>query len=267
MLLGTMTETLDGRWAVVTGASSGFGVEFAKLLAARNANLVLVARHMEPMAALAEDLRRRHSVQVVVEGMDLSERGCGAELASRLDARGLVVDVLVNNAGYGIYGPFIEQPLDKVTNMLELNVIALTELTYVFAREMVRRRRGHILLTASMLGFQAVPGYAAYAATKGYVLLFAEALHRELKPHGVAVTALCPGPAATPFVGTAGQRRSFMLDRMMLQPAAVAKAGVRAMLRRRATVVPGFMSRAVVFLDRLMPRAMQRATLARALGG
>ena len=103
----------------------------------------------------------------------------------------------MNNAGYGLYGAFLDQPLEKIANMLQLNMITVTELTYVFARDMVKRRSGYILLTASLLGYQAVPGYAAYAATKAYVLLFGEALHQELEPHGVAVTALCPGISET----------------------------------------------------------------------
>jgi uncharacterized protein len=192
-------EDLDNRWALVTGASSGFGVQFAGLLAERKANLVLVARRTEPMERLAEELRQRHFVKVVVEGMNLSRAGVGAELKSRLDARSIPIDILVNNAGYGLYGAFLDQPLEKIADMLQLNMITVTELTYVFARDMVKRRSGHILLIASLLGYQAVPGYAAYAATKAYVLLFGEALHQELQPHGVSVTALCPGISATSF--------------------------------------------------------------------
>src|SRR5215510_12430582 len=124
-------ENLYNQWALVTGASSGFGVQFAKLLAERKANLVLVARRPEPMEKLAEELRRKHSVQVVVEAMDLSRTGVGAELKSRLDARGIPIDILVNNAGYGIYGAFLEQPLEKITDMLQLNMITVTELTLV----------------------------------------------------------------------------------------------------------------------------------------
>jgi short-subunit dehydrogenase len=192
-------EELDNKWALVTGASSGFGVQFAKLLAERKANLVLVARRTEPMERLAEELRQRHSVQVVVEGMDLSGMGVGAELKSRLDARGIPIDILVNNAGYGLYGAFLDQPLERITDMLQLNMITVTELTYIFAGVMVKRRGGHILLTASLLGYQAVPGYAAYAATKAYVLLFGEALHQELEQRGVTVTALCPVRNSHPF--------------------------------------------------------------------
>ena len=260
-------EDLDNRWALVTGASSGFGVQFASLLAERKANLVLVARRTEPMERLAEELRQRHFVQVIVEGMNLSRAGVGAELKSRLDARGIPIDILVNNAGYGLYGAFLDQPLEKTVDMLQLNMITVTELTYVFARDMVKRRGGHILLTASLLGYQAVPGYAAYAATKAYVLLFGEALHQELQPHGIAVTALCPGMSATSFGEVAGQRLSPLLRMMIMKPHPVAKAGVLAMLERRATVVPGFFNKAVVFLDRLMPRPMQRMILGKVIAG
>jgi short-subunit dehydrogenase len=260
-------EDLHNRWALVTGASSGFGVQFARLLAERKANLVLVARRTEPMERLAQELRQRNLVQVVVEGMDLSRAGVGAELKSRLDARGTPIDILVNNAGYGIYGPFLDQPLEKIADMLQLNMITVTELTYVFARDMVKRRGGHILLTASLLGYQAVPGYAAYAATKGYVLLFGEALHQELRPYGVAVTALCPGISATSFGEVAGQKSSPLLRMMLMKPYPVAKAGVLAMLERRATVVPGFLNKTAVFLDRLMPRPLQRLILGKVVAG
>jgi uncharacterized protein len=228
---------------------------------------VLVARLTEPMDRLAEELRQRHSVQVVVEGMDLSRVGVGAELKARLDARGTPVEILVNNAGYGLYGAFLDQPLEKITGMLQLNMVTLTELTYIFARDMVKRRSGHILLTASLLGYQAVPGYAAYAATKAYVLLFGEALHQELKPHGVAVTALCPGISETSFGEVAGQKLSPLLKIMLMKPQPVAKAGVLAMLGGRATVVPGFLNKATVFLDRLMPRRMQRMVLGKVVAG
>ena len=260
-------EDLRGKWALVTGASSGFGVEFAKLLAERNANLVLVARRTEPMDKLAEGLRRKHPVQVVVMGMDLSRAGVGAELKSHLDGRGIAIDVLVNNAGVGLYGSFLEQSLRKITDMLQVNMMALTELTYVFARDMVKRGGGHILLVASLLGYQAVPGYAAYAATKAYVLLFGEALHEELEPHAVVVTTLCPGLSATSFVEVAGQKLSPVLKMMIMKPHPVAKAGVLAMLGRRAAVVPGFFNKATVFLDRLMPRSMQRLVVGRVVAG
>ena len=260
-------ENLRDKWSLVTGASSGFGVQFARLLAARKSNLVLTARRTEPMERLAAELRQKYAVDIAIEGMDLARPGAGTELKSRLAARGVSIDILVNNAGYGWYGSFIDQPLNTITDMLQLNVTTLTELTYLFAADMVERRAGHILLIASLLGYQAVPGYAVYAATKAYVLLLGEALHQELQPHGVAVTALCPGPSATSFGEVAGAKTSPLLNMMTMDPQTVAEAGIRAMLARDATMVPGFWNKTIVFLDRLMPRPMQRAVFGKVTAG
>ncbi len=219
------------------------------------------------MDTLAEELRKKHSVEVAVIGMDLSRAGAGTELKADLDARGIAIEILVNNAGFGIYGGFLDQSLEKTTEMMRLNMMAVTELTHVFGRGMAERRGGHILLVASLLGYQAVPGYAAYAATKAYVLLLGEALHRELAPHGVSVTTLCPGPSATSFGDIAGQRSSLLLKIMTMKPRAVAKAGLLAMLRPKASRVPGFFNSTMVLLDRLMPRWMQRMILGKVMAG
>src|SRR5262244_1545424 len=222
-------ENVVGKWALVTGASSGFGVHFAALLAQRKANLVLAARRIEPMEQLAQQLRQNHNVSVVVEGIDLSVAGATADLKARLDQRGIAIDILVNNAGYGLYGSFVEQPLQKIIEMLQLNMIALTELTHVFSRGMVERQSGHILLVASLLGYQATPGYAAYAATKAYVLSLGEALHAELKSAGVGVTVVSPGPTSTSFGDVAGQRDTPLLRMLMMKPLPVARVGIRAL--------------------------------------
>src|SRR5215469_3925280 len=258
-------DNMSGKWALVTGASSGFGIEFANLLAEQHANLVLVARRTEPMERLAEQLRQNHQVNVVVEGMDLALTGASADLKSRLDSRGITVDVLVNNAGYGAYGNFVDQSLQRLLDMLQLNMITLTELTHIFAADMVRRRTGHILLIASLLGYQAVPGYAAYAASKGYVLLFGEALHAELKPYGVGVTVLSPGPSATSFSAVAGQNDTSVLRMLMMAPGPVARSGILGMLGRRSSVVPGILNKFIVFWDRLTPRSVQHAVMQRVL--
>jgi short-subunit dehydrogenase len=260
-------DEMRGRWALVTGASSGFGVEFATLLAERGANIVLAARRAEPMESLAQRLRQRHGVQVVVESIDLSIVGAPAELKRRVDARGVAVDVLVNNAGYGLYGNFIDQPARQTLEMLQLNILSVTEMTHVFAAGMVARRRGHILLIASLLGYQAVPGYAAYAASKGYVLLFGEALHTELEPFGVAVTVLSPGVASTSFGSVAGQRDTWMMRSLTMKPRPVASAGIRAMLRRRSSVVAGVRNKLIVFWNRFTPRRVQRRVMQRAVSG
>jgi short-subunit dehydrogenase len=206
-------------------------------------------------------------VNVVVEGIDLSRQGAAAELKSRLDARGIQVDCLLNNAGSGLYGAFVDQPLQKTMEMLRLNILAVTELTHVFAQEMAQRHSGHILLMASLLGYQATPGYAAYAASKAYVLLFGEALHQELKPHGVSVTVLSPGPAATSFGEVAGQRNTGIVRLLMMKPRPVARIGLRALLARRPSVVAGVLNKIVVLSNRIAPRWLQRSIMERALSG
>jgi len=256
---------LNGKWALVTGASSGFGVEFATLLAERKANLILTARRTEPMQKLAEHLHQKHGVKVVVEGLDLSVPGAGAQLKNRLDQQRIAVDVLVNNAGFGMFGDFVNQPLQKVLEMLQLNLLTVTELTHLFASDMVKRRTGHILLLASFLGYEATPGYAAYGASKSYVLLFGESLHAELKPYGVNVTVLSPGPTSTSFVQVAGQKDTVVLRMLMMQPKPVAKTGIDAMLRHRSSVIAGILNKLIVFSFRFTPRLMQGRIMQRAL--
>jgi len=260
-------DDVKDKWALITGASSGFGVEFATLLAERKANLVLAARRKETMEEMAELLRQRHHVNVVVETIDLSFPGAGAQLKSRVDRRGIAVDVLVNNAGRGLYGSFVDQPIEMTLHMLRLNMLALTELTHLFATDMVKRRTGHILLVASFLGYQATPGYAAYAASKGYVLLFGEALHAELKPYGVCVTVLSPGAASTSFGEVARQRDTATIRMLMMQPRPVAIIGIDAMLNRRSSVVAGLLNKLIVFSNRFTPRQMQRGIMERAVSG
>jgi len=260
-------DNMSGKWALVTGASSGFGVEFATLLAEQKANLVLTARRTEPMERLAEQLRQKYGVNVVVEGIDLSRAGASSELKSRLDERGIAVHVLVNNAGYGMYGSFVDQSLQRMLDMLQLNILTVTELTHVFAADMVKRRTGHILLIASLLGYQAVPGYAAYAASKGYVLLFGEALHAELKPYGIGVTVLSPGATSTSFADVAGQKDTLALRMLMMDPQPVARTGILAMLNRRSSVVAGILNKIVVFTNRFTPRQMQRIVMQRVISG
>jgi len=248
---------MNGKWALVTGASSGFGIEFASLMAERKANLILAARHTEPMEKLAEQLRQRHGVNVVVEGVDLSVPGAGAELKARLDMQRIVVDVLVNNAGFGLFGDFVSQPIEQILSMLRLNMLALTELTHLFAGEMVKRRTGHILLVASSLGYEATPGYAAYGASKGYVLLLGESLHAELKPYGVNVTVLSPGPASTAFDQVANQKNTAVIRMLMMEPKPVARTGIEAMLRHRSSVIAGILNKLIIFSFRFTPRPMQ----------
>lgn len=250
-------QDLNNKWALVTGASSGFGIDFATLLAERGANLVLAARRTEPMEALASQLRQQHQVEVVVIGIDLALPAAGLQLKAQLDARQIAIDVLINNAGYGLYGEFVDQPVAATLNMLQLNIMSLTELTHVFAQDMVRRGAGHILLVASIVGYQATPTYAAYSASKAYVLLFGEALNAELAPHGVKVSVLSPGIAATSFLAVSGQRATPYQQLVMMQSRPVAAIGLKAMFAGKPSVVPGIANQLTIFGNRLMPRKAQ----------
>lgn len=253
-----MQQDLLNKWALVTGASSGFGIDFAHLLAARGAHLVLAARRTAPMEALARELAAAYGTQCHVEGIDLARADAPAALKARLDARGIAIDVLINNAGYGVYGDFLAQPLQPTLDMLQVNMLSVTALTHLFAADMVQRGGGQILLVASIGAYQATPTYAAYAASKAYVLLFGEALHEELKDKRVVVTVLSPGITATGFLGVAGQRPTLYQRIMMMQSRPVAVIGLRALRQRRASIMPGWGNAASAWLNRLMPRAVQR---------
>ena len=185
--------TTDPSWVLITGASSGFGEEFARQYAEQGHSLVPVARRLNRLQALAETLRRQYRIEVVVEQVDLSDIEAVVHLHRDLSEQGIAVDILINNAGHGLQGPFVDSQLDAALTMVQLDVASLTAVTHVFAQDMRTRGRGKILLVASLLAYQGVQNFAIYAAAKAYVLRLGEALHRELKPDGVTVTTLCPG--------------------------------------------------------------------------
>lgn len=258
-----MTD-LKGRTALVTGASAGLGVEFARELARRGAGLVLVARREERLRALARELEGDARVSVAVSVRDLSRADERRALFEELEGRGTAVDLLVNNAGFGLHGPFLELPWEREREMLELDVVALVELTKRFARPMVTRGWGRILQVSSIGAYQPSPTYASYAAAKAFVLNFGEALRYELRGTGVSCTVVSPGVTDTEFLAVAGQRPSAYQRAVMMRPDAVARDAVRAMLRGRATVVPGFLNAVTAcFTTRLMPRATAAAVAAR----
>jgi len=219
------------------------------------------------MEQLAERLRRDQRIDVVVETLDLSEANAAAALKERINSRNIQVDVLVNNAGYGLYGEFLDQPLDRLREMLQVNILAVTDVAHLFGREMAKRGSGHILFIASLLAYQATPGYAAYAASKAYVLLLGEALNSELKAHGVAVTVLSPGPSATSFAEVAGQKNTPMIRMLTMEPKPVARIGIDSMLQRRSSVVAGLLNKTIVFGNRFTPRRLQRQIMQSAVGG
>ncbi len=240
-----------GSWALVTGASSGIGVVFARELAQRGANLVLVARSQDRLEVLAQELRGRFGVSVEVLACDLSEPGAGAGMAARLAERGRQIDVLVNNAGFGLFAPLHEADPARIAQEVQLNVAALTELTCAVLPQMCVRDRGAIINVASTAAFQPLPYMAVYGATKAYVLSFTEALWAETRGTAVRVTALCPGATDTAFFDTASDHAS--IGRRMA-PERVVAAAFSALERRHCSVIPGLANRLLAGSTRLFPR-------------
>ena len=260
-----MTITSNS-WVLITGASSGFGEEFSRQYAEQGHSLVLVARRLDRLETLAEALRQRYRIEVVVEQVDLSDIAAVIQLHQRIHDRGIAIDILVNNAGHGLQGTFVDGTLDAALAMLQLDVVSLTAVTHVFAQDMRTRRRGKILLVASLLAYQGVENFAVYSAAKAYVLRLGEALHRELKRDGVTVTVLCPGMSDTGFATGAQQKITPALKLLMMQPAPVVRAGIRALQAGRISVVPGWANKASVMFTRATPRWLHQAVFARIMG-
>jgi len=256
----------DKTWVLITGASSGFGEEFARQYAAQGHSLVLVARRLDRLQKLAEALRQQFHIEVVVEQVDLSDIAAVIQLHQRLCARGIEIDILINNAGHGLQGPFADAPLDAVLSMVQLDVASLTAVTHVFAQDMRTRKRGKILLVASLLAYLGVEKFAVYAAAKAYVLRLGEALHRELKRDGVTVTVLCPGMSDTGFATAAQQKITPALKLLMMQPAPVVRAGIRALQAGRISVVPGWANKATAMFTKATPRWLHQAVFSRIMG-
>jgi short-subunit dehydrogenase len=249
-----MTDALKGKTALITGASSGMGADFARRLAALGCDLILTARRMDRMQKLQAEISALHRVSVDCRALDLLEADAPRLLHEQLAASGRRVDVLVNNAGRGLYGLFCERPWDDIRRMLELDVVALTQMTRLFAPDMVARQWGRILLVASTAAFQPTPTYAAYAGAKSYVLSLGEALHFELKGTGVSCTVLCPGATRTEFFDVAGQSLTLYQKMTMMDSAKAARIGIKAMLHGRSCVVAGRLNSAFALGTRLMPR-------------
>jgi short-subunit dehydrogenase len=260
-------KTPNKSWVLITGASSGFGEEFARQYAAQGHALVLVARRLDRLQTLAAALRQEFGIEAVVEQVDLSDIAAVIQLHQRLRERGIEIDVLINNAGHGLQGPFADAPLDAVLSMVQLDVASLTALTHVFAQAMRARKRGKILLVASLLAYQGVENFAVYSAAKAYVLRLAEALHRELKRDGVTVTALCPGMSDTGFAAAAQQKITPMLKFVMMKPAPVVRAGIRALRAGRMSVVPGWANKAIVAFTWATPRWLHQAVMSQTMNG
>jgi short-subunit dehydrogenase len=244
---------MTGPVALITGASAGLGVDFARQLGARGQRLVLAARRKDRLDALAAELGNARAVDI-----DLSEADAVKRLMADLAAHGEHVELLVNNAGFGLTGRFAELDGKRQRQMIDLNCGALVELAHAVLPGMIERKQGRILNVASTAAFQPGPGMAVYFATKAFVLSFSEALHEEVKKQGVAVSALCPGPTATEFGEVAGFGPSNLLDKVAADSPSVVRAGLAGVDKGKAIVVPGLMNKATAQANRFFPRSMVR---------
>ena len=242
--------------AVVTGASSGIGEALARRLAESDRDLILVARTGHRLARLAEELAKANGIEAGILVADLETPEGRETVFAETEGAGKAVELLVNAAGFGLNGPEVELPLDRVLGMLQLNVVATAELTHRFLVGMRARRAGAILNVASTAAFLPMPYFAAYAASKAFVLSFSHALHEEAKQDGVTVTCLCPGYTKTNFHRVAGMRGAEATPFPEMTPDAVAKIGLEALRKKKAYVVTHPLDRAWIASGRLVPRSM-----------
>jgi len=248
-----MNETV-----LITGASSGIGLELAKCFAADGCRLVLVARSREAMETLAEELRLKNKIEVIILPADLSLPETPKRIFEKLSAQKISVDVLVNNAGFGTHRPFAEMSLPRQLEMLQVNITALTELTGLFLPGMIQRQRGGILNVGSVAGFQPGPNMAVYFATKAFVLSFTEALAEELLGMGLKVSVLCPGPTVSNFGNVARGEKVRQIKTSKMPTDVVAICGHRAYRNGKVIAVPGIQNRLLIFLLRFVPRWLPR---------
>ncbi|BCW60638.1 SDR family oxidoreductase [Arthrobacter sp. StoSoilB20] len=260
-----MTMTYAGTTALITGASSGLGAEFAGQFAARGSNLVLVARRAYRMEELAQDLRSRHGVTVTVLPLDLGRAGVGRELLSELSSRGITVDTLINNAGFATHGPLAEEDPDVIASEISLNVAALVDITRAFLPGLLASGKGALVNIASTAAFQPIPGMAVYGATKAFVLSFTEAVAHETKNSGLSVLALCPGATRTEFFEVLGGESAAVGK--MQTPEQVVGTALKALDRKDTpgSVVSGWVNRVTAGFAQRMPRAVTVAIAARAV--
>ena len=243
--------------ALITGGSSGIGLELAKCFASHGHDLVLVARQPDPLEAAAGMIEGKYGVKVAAIPCDLTDPDAPQKLFENLAGEGVHVDFLVNNAGFGLAGEFAETDLQYELEMIQVNVTAVVHLTKLFLAPMLLRKEGRILNVASTAAFQAGPLSSIYYATKAFVLSFSEAIDEELRNTGVSVTVLCPGPVHTNFAARAGTNKTRLFTQTTVATAEdVARYGYRALMSGKRVAVPGIGNKAIPQLERLLPRAL-----------
>ena len=247
-----MQNEWRNKWALVTGASAGIGVALATELAAGGTHLVLTARRRDRLEILRQTLKKTHAIEVEIFVADLAERDAPEKILSFTRQKGLAIELLVNNAGFGQYGELPEVTTQRLLDMVQVNCSAVVHLTRLFLPDMVSRGRGDILILASTAAFQAVPYLSTYAATKAFDLLFAEGLAEEMKPHGIRVCALCPGSTESEFHVVAGQEQFTRHHQETAEK--VARTGLQALAAGKSYVISGLGNYLGAHSQRIVPR-------------
>ena len=254
-----MKQNEAKHYALVTGGTSGIGHGFAQELAADGNNLVLIARNSARLEEVKNELEARYSISVLTMSMDLSRPGAPQQIFELLKQKGIVLNVLVNNAGFNVYGKFEESDLEEERKMLHLHIDAVTELTKLFLRQRSRHERNLILNVASIAGLVPGPLVSVHFATRAYILSFSLALSSELQGSDVTITCLCPGPTRSAFFGRAGMENVRLASgkplKVMDAPV-VAAIGYRALKKGKMMVVPGMMNKVLAFMTRIVPRKL-----------
>jgi uncharacterized protein len=242
--------------ALITGASGGIGLEFARIFAQSKYNLVLVARSTDKLRQLADELTRTHGIAVKILTADLSKSIAPDEIYRALQSENIEVDILINNAGFALSGEFTKTDLATELDMIQVNITALTHLTKLFLRDMVRRNSGKILNVASTAGFQPGPLFSVYFASKAYVIMFSEALANEVHGTGVTVSVLCPGPTKTDFEKRAGMGKTKSFSSGVMDAATCARIGYEGLMKGKTTIIAGLKNKLLVQSVRFAPRSI-----------
>lgn len=258
-------RNFSGKTALITGASSGIGAEFARALANVGSHLVLVARRRDRLDVLKKELEKSYDIRVQVIAADLSTiKGC-KDLISLVHQEKFSIDILINNAGFGYEGNFVNQNFERLSEMIGLNVMSLTLLTKHFGGLMAKRQSGYILLTSSIGGLTPCPRMAVYDATKAYVLLLGEALNNEFKENNVVVTTLCPGATQTEFFDVSGQTLNALVKMTLMSPKGVAMKSLKGLSRGKSVIIPGLLNKLTVLGLRLLPRPLMASVARRVM--
>ncbi len=248
--------------ALITGASTGIGFEIAKLFAIENINLLIVSRDKQKLLKIKDEFENQYKIDVYTLATDLSSDSGVQNILDVVKSNSLIVNYLVNNAGFGDYGAFIERSIEKYREMVHLNILSLTELSYYYGKEMVKRGKGRILNVASMAGLQPDPNFAVYGATKSYVISLTEAIHKEFENSGVTVTVLSPGATTSNFMERADMGNAKLYASGVMSSVDVAREGYNGMMKGKPHVIPGFKNKILGFFSGIMPPGKLRLSVA-----